>query len=88
MKDCVWCGRDFEARRGQIYCSENCRIDAVAEATTLRKERARRARRKAAAPRCVVCGSALSMYGTGDTCTVHTHPLILSGILKEIRKRV
>jgi hypothetical protein len=88
MKYCVWCNREFVASKGQIYCSPECRTFANAEAVVVRKEIARRQRRKAANKCCVVCGATLSMYGTGNTCAMHTNPTFLTDILKQIRKKV
>ena len=84
----MWCNREFGASKGQIYCSPECRTQANQEAIVIRKEQARRQRRKAARKCCVVCGATLSMYGTGNTCAMHTNPVILSDILKQIKKKV
>jgi len=84
----LWCHDEFIASKGQMYCSFPCRIAANQEATVIRKEVARRERRKAAAKRCVMCGALLSMYGVGNTCATHSNPNSLSDILKQIRKKV
>jgi len=88
MKYCLWCNREFLPSKGQLYCSLLCRNDANEEAILARREHARRLRRKAAKRKCVVCGTVLSMYGVGNTCSMHTNPNSLSDILKEIRKKV
>lgn len=87
MKQCARCDKDFVGSKSQVYCSDSCRIAAQAEAAARRREDARRARRKAAEKRCVVCGAQLSMYGYGNTCAQHTDPKPLSNIIKQIRKR-
>jgi len=88
MKNCVWCNREFSASKGQMYCSPECRTNANEEAMVVRKEMARRQRRRAANKSCVVCGATLSMYGVGNTCAMHTNPIFLTDILKQIRKKV
>jgi hypothetical protein len=88
MKHCARCDKEFLEAKGQTYCSPACRIAANEEATNRRREEARRARRKAADKRCVVCGAQLSMYGYGNTCAAHINPKPLSDVLKQIRKKI
>jgi hypothetical protein len=88
MKECLWCYQEFaQTKRGQLYCSSECRVFANEDTALLRKESIRRQRRKASAKKCVVCGAKLSMYGIGNTCSVHINPKLLSATISQIKRK-
>lgn len=86
MKQCAWCGADFDGGRGQIYCSVEHRLAAINAATIKRKRDAKRERRRKASKTCTVCGTRLSMYGEGNTCSLHVNPIPIGNILNEIKR--
>lgn len=87
MKQCAWCGADFDGGRGQIYCCVEHRIQAIEVATNRRKREAKVARRRKANRVCSVCGIKLSIYGEGTTCSLHVNPKQLVAVLEQIKRQ-
>lgn len=73
--------------KNQVYCSSECRQQAIKNAAMKKREHKRRLKRMQKRPCCKVCGAYLSIYGQGNTCSNHSHPQILSNVLKGIRNK-
>lgn len=61
-------------------------MEAIATASVKRKLEAKRERRRKANKSCTVCGTKLSIYGEGNTCSLHTNPRRLASTLDEIKR--
>ena len=69
MKNCNWCGEDFEPSVSyQIYCSVACREEATKEKINERYRLKRRNRIAQKKRFCSQCGTPLSVYNLEPLC--------------------
>ena len=71
LKNCEWCGKDFDARVSyQVYCSPECRTTATKSNSTQRQRQKKAESRMGKDRRCATCEKPISIYNDETFCSI------------------